>query len=101
MTDFGAVADGATLNTLAIQKAIDACSQKGGGIVTFPAGRYLTGTIQLKDGVTLYLESKAVILGSANADDYLNLDPFKSGSDRRGKNGLRLDYRKRCKKTSD
>ena len=81
VTNFGAVADGTTLNTLAIQKAIDVCSQKGGGVVAFPAGRYLTGTVQLKDGVTLYLANQAVICGSTNANDYLNLDPFKSGSD--------------------
>jgi polygalacturonase len=66
------------------------CSQKGGGVVTFPAGRYLTGTVQLKDDVTLYLASQAVILGSTNADDYLNLDPFKSGSDGDEKMGYAL-----------
>jgi polygalacturonase len=90
VSDFGAIADGITLNTPAIQKAIDVCSQKGGGVVTFPDGRYLTGTVQLKDGVTLYLDNQAAIIGSTNADDYLNLDPFKSGSDGDEKMGYAL-----------
>ena len=51
VTKAGVVGDGTTLNTVAIQQAIDACSAGGGGTVTFPAGRYLTGTIQLKDRV--------------------------------------------------
>src|SRR4051812_38688716 len=60
----GVVGDGTTLNTAAIQKLIDETSAQGGGTVTFPAGRYLTGTIQLKDGVTLHLDAGAVLLGS-------------------------------------
>jgi polygalacturonase len=79
VTDFGAVGDGTTLGTAAIQKAIDACSSKGGGAVVFPAGRYLSGTIQLKDNVTLRLDENAVLLGSPNAADYQNLDPFIDG----------------------
>ena len=43
VSDFGAIADGTTLNTQAIQAAIDACEQAGGGIVTFSPGNYLTG----------------------------------------------------------
>jgi polygalacturonase len=79
VTQSGAVGDGVTLNTAAIQKAIDACNAQGGGIVTFPAGRYLTGTIQLKSNVTLRLDDQAVILGSTNPADYRNLDPFMAG----------------------
>jgi len=75
----GAVADGATVNTVAIQKMIDACSADGGGTVQFPAGRYLTGTIQIKDNVTLRLDENAVLLGSTNAADYRNVDPFMAG----------------------
>ena len=45
VTDWGAIADGETLNTASIQKAIDACSNAGGGIVTFEPGKYLTGSI--------------------------------------------------------
>jgi polygalacturonase len=77
---FGAIGDGATLNTAAIQEAIDACYAQGGGVVNFPAGRYLTGTIQLKDNVTLHLDDQAIILGSTNAADYRNLDPFIDGT---------------------
>ncbi len=76
----GAVGDGATLNTVALQSAIDACSAAGGGILHFPAGRYLTGTLQLKDNVTLHLDADATILGSTNAADYRNLDPFIDGT---------------------
>jgi polygalacturonase len=79
--DFGAVADGTTVNTVAIQKAIDSCSENGGGIVTIPAGRFVTGTLQLKDGVTLSLAASSFLIGSTNVGDYQNLDPFKTGSD--------------------
>jgi polygalacturonase len=81
VVDFGAVPDGTTVNTAAIQKAIDTCSEKGGGSVTIPAGRFVTGTLQLKDGVTLSLAAQSFLIGSPNGDDYQNLDPFKSGSD--------------------
>jgi len=67
---FGAVADGATLDTPAIQAAIDACAAAGGGVVRVPPGRYLTGTVFLKSGVTLHLESGVTLLGSTNLDDY-------------------------------
>lgn len=67
---FGIEANGITLNTLSIQKAIDYVSQNGGGRIIFPAGKYLTGTIYLKSNVTLHLERGAVILGSKNPFDY-------------------------------
>lgn len=67
--DFGAIADGKTLCTAAIQSAIDECSKKGGRLV-FPAGTYLTGTFYIKSRVELHLEKDAVILGSPNIDDY-------------------------------
>ena len=76
----GVVADGATLNTTALQRAIDACSAAGGGTLHFPAGRYVTGTLQLKDNVTLHLDANAVLLGSTHAADYRNVDPFIDGS---------------------
>ena len=50
-TSRGIVGDGATLNTVAIQSAIDSLTAHGGGVLEFPAGRYVTGTIQLKDKV--------------------------------------------------
>ena len=68
--DFGAVADGKTVTTAALQKAIDACTANGGGMVEVLAGTYVTGTINLKNNVNLHLESGAVLLGSANLKDY-------------------------------
>lgn len=76
---YGATGDGNTLNTVAIQKAIDECHQTGGGKVLFPAGRFLSGTIVLKDNVTLHLEKNAVLLGSTDLADYRNMDPFTEG----------------------
>lgn len=77
--DYGATGDGITLNTLAIQKAIDACTKSGGGKVIFPEGRFLSGTIVLKNNVTLQLLKGAVLLGSTDVNDYQNLDPFTEG----------------------
>ena len=51
ITKYGAVGDGKTLNTVFIQKAIDECNKSGGGKVIFPAGIYLSATIELKDNV--------------------------------------------------
>lgn len=66
----GAKADGKTLDTAAIQSAIDTCSSAGGGTVYFPAGTYLSGTIFFKSHVSLYLEAGATLLGSTVLDDY-------------------------------
>jgi polygalacturonase len=66
---FGAKGDGATMNTAAIQKAIDAAARKGGTVV-FPAGTYLTGSIFVKSGVTLKLGKDVVLLGSQDIKDY-------------------------------
>ncbi len=67
---FGATGDGVRLDTAAIQKAVDACSARGGGIVVVPPGKYLCGTLFLKSNVTLRLEAGATILGSTNPADY-------------------------------
>src|SRR5882672_5217837 len=53
--EHGAIGDGKTLDTAAINKAIDACAAAGGGQVVFPPGRYLAGTIHLKSGITLMI----------------------------------------------
>ena len=68
--DFGAEANGKTLNTNAIQKAIDRCFKKGGGRVIIPAGTFLTGSVVLKSKVTLYLEKDAVLLASPFFKDF-------------------------------
>ncbi len=65
---FGAVGDGKTLNTPAIQKAIDACPE--GGEVRVPAGIFVSGAIFLKSAITLYLDEGAIIRGSESIDDY-------------------------------
>jgi polygalacturonase len=78
-TSRGIVGDGATLNTIAIQSAIDSLTAHGGGMLEFPAGRYVTGTIQLKDKVRLRLGSDAILLGSHNPADYRILEPFVTG----------------------
>ena len=68
--DFGAVGDGRTLNTIAIQKAIDQCGADGGGCVVVPRGVFLSGTLQLRSNVELHLERAAVLKGSAHVKDY-------------------------------
>ncbi len=67
---FGAAGDGKSLDTEALQSTIDACAKAGGGTVILPAGRYLSGTLVLRDHVNLHLQKGAVILGSTNPDDY-------------------------------
>lgn len=65
---FGAVADGETLNTGAVQTAIDTCEP--GGTVYVPRGIFVTGAVFLKSDMTLYLEEGALLLGSENPEDY-------------------------------
>jgi len=67
---FGARGDGVTLDTAALQKAIDACAQNGGGTVRLSPGRYLSGTLFLKTRVTLHLDAGATLLGSTGLEDY-------------------------------
>ena len=74
IVDYGAVADGVTLNTEAIQATIDQVSSLGGGTVLVPSGVYLTGSIWLKDNVNLHLEAGAVIKGSPDINDYCAAD---------------------------
>lgn len=69
ITDFGAVGDGQTLNTAAIQKAIDEASAKGGGVVIIPEGKFLTGALFFKPHTHLNVREGAILLGS---DDITN-----------------------------
>jgi len=66
--NYGAVADNKTVNTAAIQKAIDECTD--GGVVVVPEGTFVSGAVFLKSNMTLKLEEGAVLLGSDNPDDY-------------------------------
>lgn len=70
VTNFGAVGDGETLNTKAIQSAIDQCATNGGGVVVIPKGVFLSGAIFLKQGVDLRIDKDAVLKGTTNPDDY-------------------------------
>ncbi|HSK88141.1 MAG TPA: glycoside hydrolase family 28 protein [Anaerolineales bacterium] len=66
----GALGDGQTLDSPAIQKVIDSCAEQGGGTVYLPAGQYLAGSLFLRNNITLFLDSGAVICGSENPQDY-------------------------------
>jgi exo-poly-alpha-galacturonosidase len=68
ITLYGAVGDGKTLNTAAIQQAIDACTS--GGCVYIPEGLFLTGALFLKSDMTLYLAEGSTLLGSDRPEDY-------------------------------
>ena len=63
ISDFGAVADGKTVNTKAIQSAIDKCATSGGGVLVVPKGTFLSGAIFLKQGVNLCVEKDGVSRG--------------------------------------
>ncbi len=70
ITEYGAQSDTTRLSTTAIQRAIDRCSEEGGGRVVVPAGMYKMGTIQLRSDVHLYLEAGATLYGSTSLQDY-------------------------------
>lgn len=67
---YGAKGDGVRMDTQAIQKAIDACTKAGGGRVVLTDGTFLTGPIQLKDGVELHLDRTARLLASPRIEDF-------------------------------
>jgi polygalacturonase len=72
--DYNAKPDGKTINTIAIQNAIDAAHKSGGGKVIFPKGSFLTGTLILKSNVELDIQKNATLLGSTDPKDYPKLD---------------------------
>ena len=67
VTKYGVIGDGVTNNTKAINELINSVSA---GIIFFPPGRYLSGSIMLKSNMTLYLSSGDEILGSQDLEDY-------------------------------
>jgi polygalacturonase len=70
IAEFGAVPDGTTLCTKAIQRAVDECAKSGGGKVAVPPGRFLTGAIFLRSHIEFEVMAGATLLGSTNMDDY-------------------------------
>ncbi len=74
ITGFGAVSDVNVVSTVSIQKAIDECELHGGGTVVVRNGTYVTGTLYLKSNIELRIEAGAVLLASADVNDYPELD---------------------------
>lgn len=72
--NYGAVGDGSTMNTTAIQNAINACAGTGGSVY-LAGGTYLSGTLNLKSNMTFFIDSSATLLGSPNATDYPTQSP--------------------------
>ena len=70
LIEYGVRPDGVTLNTKAVQTAIDICAEQGGGRVVFSKGQYVLSTVFLKSNVDLVIEKDAVILGSLDIHDY-------------------------------
>lgn len=68
--DFGAQGDGVTLDTKAIQSAINTCAQAQGGMVLIPPGTFVTGTLELKSNVTLHIAAQGKILGTGDGKQY-------------------------------
>ena len=69
-SNFNIKSDGVHDNTTSIQGAIDLIASKGGGTLEFSVGRYVTGAVQLKSGVSIRLREGAVIVGSTNIYSY-------------------------------
>ena len=75
--DFGAVGDGNTLNTAAIQRAIDTCFDNGGGQVLVEGGTYMFGTVIMHSNIELHIAANATLLGSPRCEDYPERDGVK------------------------
>ena len=67
--DHGAIGDGKTLDTKAIQETIDQCAKEGGKVY-LPSGVYLSGSLRLRSNVTIEISEGATLLGSTNIKDY-------------------------------
>lgn len=90
----GAKGDGVTMDTAALQKALDDCGKAGGGTVLLPAGKYLSQPLMIHTKTTLLISKDAVLLASTNQSDFLKVPgdwlkatsggdfvPFLSGKD--------------------
>ncbi len=67
---YGAQGNGTTLDTTGFEKAIEAASAVGGGTVFVPSGNYLTGTIRLRDNITLWVDGGATLVGTKDVTQY-------------------------------
>jgi polygalacturonase len=74
VNDFGAVNDSTVVISKIIQKTIDECARKGGGVVAFRPGVYLTGSIYVKSNVHLKIDKGVLIKGSQDFNDYPEID---------------------------
>jgi hypothetical protein len=79
--DFGAAGDGKTLDTIALQAAIDTCNREKGGTVLVPAGVFVIGTVQMKSNVILHLSAQATLLGTADGKQYFADDAIPLSGD--------------------
>jgi len=79
---FGAVGDGKTSNTQAIQSLIDKLAKEGGGTVVVPSGTFLTGALFFKQGVNLFLSKNGTLKGSVEQSDYPQVMTRWEGIDR-------------------
>jgi hypothetical protein len=68
--DYGAVGDGVALDTIAINTAIETCANQNGGIVYFPPGVYLSGSVHLKSNVTIFIDYQAILRGTRDMTKY-------------------------------
>lgn len=84
VVEFGVCPNTEKVNTEAIQNALDEVARKGGGILRFEGGDYITGTIEIPSGVGIELEHNARILGSVDPFDYVGYAP----DDKRDMSGL-------------
>jgi exo-poly-alpha-galacturonosidase len=82
ITSFGAVGDGKTSNTQAIQSLIDKMAKEGGGTVVVPSGTFLTGALFFKQGVNLLIERNGTLKGSVEQNDYPQVKTRWEGIDR-------------------
>jgi hypothetical protein len=78
---YGAKGDGQTLDTAAIQRAVDACSADGGGTVLVPAGTFLSGSVEIRSHVNLRIAAGGRILGSGEGRDYHGVEAIPLSGD--------------------
>ena len=74
VNDYGAKADSNFMSTTYIQKAIDVCTKKGGGVVAFRPGIYQTGSVFIKNNVQLRIDKGVLLVGSQSFADYPEID---------------------------